>query len=183
MPFLTQPLSREQHEEDSDFTPDSESSWWIASPNINSVCNKLHIAIRLWYVTHVLCLTTEHGTSLHLSSTFSHLDPSRPPGQWGGSYTENPELETHGTAREGEIIELLKETKPNLRGMCLEEDRLERASGKACASWCFQVPSPPPLFFWMPLRWRCGFGSFSETRNQGVTHSTSVFLSGGADRQ
>lgn len=81
MPFPTQPLSREQHEEDCDFTPDSESSRWIASPNISSVCNKLHIAIRLCYVTHVRCLTTEQGTSLRLSTTFSHLDPSRPPGQ------------------------------------------------------------------------------------------------------
>lgn len=81
MPFPTQPLSREQHEEDCDFTPDSESPRWIASPNISSVCNKLHIAIRLCYVTHVRCLTTEQGTSLRLSTTFSHLDPSRPPGQ------------------------------------------------------------------------------------------------------
>lgn len=143
MPFLTQPLSREQHEEDCDFTPDSESSRWIASPNIDSVCNKLHIAIRLCYVTHVLCLTTEHST---LPASLHHLQS---PGPFQTTWAVG-ELETRGTAREGEIIELLKETKPNLSGMCLEEDRLERASGKDCTSWCFQVLSPPPLFLECP---------------------------------
>lgn len=61
--------------------------------------------------------------------------------------------------------------------MCLEEDRFERASGKDCVSWYFQVPSPPPTFSWVPLRWRCGFYSFSKTSNQGVTQSTSCQLS------
>lgn len=64
----------------------------------------------------------------------------------GSSYSENSRLEAHWTSHEGEVIKLLKETKPNLRGMCLEEDRFERASGKDCASWYFRVPAPPDFF-------------------------------------
>lgn len=129
----------------------TQSSCWLASPNISSVCNKLHTATRLCYVTVLFALPVIMAPSALTSSP-----PSSPSGTWllpdhlasWAAVTQRTALDWKhsGLLLKGEVIKLLKETKADLRGMSLDKDRFERASGKDCASWCFPVPTPPHFF-------------------------------------
>lgn len=145
MPFLAQPLSTD----DSDFTPDSESSGRLASPNISSVSNKLHIATQVVLRHCDLCLTRIMVPSALTSSPSGTWILPDHLASWAAVAQEDSGLEAPWTSHEVRSLNSLRKQNQTREACAWRRTGLSEPQARTVLPGIFESSSTP-LFLGCP---------------------------------